>query len=846
MSHVRLALALSGLLFAGQALAAPPPAAAALSPDEQALQAAHLSTQGPALLDFFRKRSLVTAPRDELARLLQQLGAREAETHQKAFGELVSLGTLALPGLRQLANDVEDPDTAGRARRCAMLIEGMPAPAGTGGGPYLYGQTLYATNSTTPTATVSGAGIPMAAARLVAQLKPAGATEVLLAHLPFANDDAVAREVENTLGIVGFRDRKPDPALLKALASPLPLLRGVAATLLCRFGGTEQKGAVRSLLKDPMPSVRLRAAQALADLHEADAIPVLIGLLNDLPPAPRQQAQDYLSRLGGEYGLRTAPGADALSQQLRRDLWSAWWRNIDGAALVQELRRRTPSDANHERVRGLIRQLGDDAYTVREKAAAELANLGLLAIPQLHQAVHDKDARISLSASRCLQRFDATAVTPLPAALVRLLMLRKPEGAAEALLAYLPFAENHAVLSQVQSALGVVAVHNGQPDPALVRTLDDRVAQRRVAAAEVLCRVAMPAQQQAVRKLLQDPDPDVRLRVGLALVSAKDKEAIPVLIALLDQLAPSQAAQVEEFLVRLAGDQAPALRCEGDEAQRRKCREAWGGWWRAESGTVDLARIDNLAWLFGYALVIEPFWQRPYWQSTTPTTGRVLELDIHGKPCWQIDGLFNPVDAVTLPGERVVILEGNGRVTQRHVKGAIDWQLTLSQPRSCQRLENGNTLLVGQQQLLEVDRSGKKVFDYNRSVPDILAGRKLPDGQMILVTTSWMHVRLDATGKELRSTRLTNVQFSGGQVDVLPDGGLLLPQSHLNKVVECDAEGRVVADFSSVQQPNSAVRLVNGNTLIVSQYPSRIVELDRSGNVVWDCKENFHATRARR
>jgi HEAT repeat protein len=840
MPYARLALALI-LLIAGQALADPPSATDSLGPDEQALQAAHLPAQGPAILEFFRKRSLVEAPRDELARLLQQLRAGEEKTHQKAFGDLVSLGTLALPALRQLANDVDDPDTASRARRCLLMIEGSPTPAGPVGGPYYYGSTIYNNTSTTGSSTVSGAGIPMAAARLVAQQKLAGATEVLLAYLPFANDDAVGREVENTLGVVGFRDKKPDPALVQALTSPSALLRGVAATLLCRGGGAAQKDAVLPLLKDPKPSVRLRAAQALADLHEAEAIPVLIALLNELPAAQRQQAQSFLNQMAGQYGLNTGLGSDDLAQQLRRDLWAAWWRDIQGAALVQELRRRTPTDADHERVRGLIRQLGDDSFAVREKAAAELAELGPLAIPQLHQAVQQPDARISQYANRCLQRFDPVLVTPLPAPLLNLLMLRKPEGAAEALLAYLPFAENQTVLRQVQDALGVVGMRNGQPDPALVRTLDDRVAQRRVAAAEVLCQVAMPAQQPAVRKLLQDPDPEVRLRVGLALAAARDKEAIPVLIALLDKLPPPQTAQVEEFLIRLAGDQAPALRCEGDEVQRRKCREAWAGWWRVQGDAIDLAKVDNLSWLFGYTLMVEPSWQ-----SGTRVTGRVLEVDIHGKICWQIEGLANPIDAVMLPGGRVIIVEGTGRVTQRDVKGAVEWQAKITQPRSCQRLENGNTLLVGQQQLLEVDRDGKKVFDYNRPAPDILAGRRLANGELVLVTSSWMLVRMDGTGKELRSTRLNNVQFSGGLVDVLPDGGLLLPQSHLNKVQECDAEGHFVAEYGSVQRPHSAVRLANGNTLIVSEYPQRVVELDRGGNVVWECKENIRATRARR
>ena len=48
-------------------------------------------------------------------------------------------------------------------------------------------------------------------------------------------------------------------------------------------------------------------------------------------------------------------------------------------------------------------------------------------------------------------------------------------------------------------------------------------------------------------------------------------------------------------------------------------------------------------------------------------------------------------------------------------------------------------------------------------------------------------------------------------------------------------------------QPLTASRLVNGNTLVVSQQQSlKILELDRTGRVVWESKENLRPTRVRR
>src|SRR5262249_29823188 len=72
-------------------------------------------------------------------------------------------------------------------------------------------------------------------------------------------------------------------------------------------------------------------------------------------------------------------------------------------------------------------------------------------------------------------------------AAARLLAARRPAGAAEALLGYLPFAEEDAA-GDIEAALAAVGVPDGRPDPALLRALGDPSPARRAAAAEILCR----------------------------------------------------------------------------------------------------------------------------------------------------------------------------------------------------------------------------------------------------------------------------------------------------------------------------------------------------------------------
>src|SRR5262249_14930862 len=90
-----------------------------------------------------------------------------------------------------------------------------------------------------------------------------------------------------------------------------------------------------------------------------------------------------------------------------------------------------------------------------------------------------------------------------------------------------------------------VAVRDGEPEPLLVQALTDPFPVRRAAAADALARAGAPGTRPAVRRLLRDPDTLVRLRVALALVEARDRVAVPVLIDLLEPLsrAPPLAGQ---------------------------------------------------------------------------------------------------------------------------------------------------------------------------------------------------------------------------------------------------------------------------------------------------------------
>ena len=511
----------------------------------------------------------------------------------------------------------------------------------------------------------------------------------------------------------------------------------------------------------------------------------------------------------------------------------------DGPGLLNFVRRLVLDDKSETRLKKLVRQLGDDDFDKREEASRLLVTAGAPARSLLQQALKETDAEISGRARKCLQQIDQGLTSVVTSAAIRVLALRKPEGAAEALLNYLPAAEDETVAEEVRLALAALALRDGKPDPVLVAALADKTSVKRAAAGAALGRANVAEQRDAVKKLLQDPEPSVRLRVGLAL-AARDKDAIPVLLALLDSphLTSADLGGVEDVLYRLAEDKAPILSPGTDEAGRKKYRAAWEGWWKEHGPKVDVAKLEEAARIRNHTLVV------------LLDKGAVVDFDQGNKERWRIEELRMPLDAQLLPGDRVLVAEHDGgRVSERTRDGEVRWERKIDMPLVAQRLLNGNTFIGTRTQVQELDRDNKVVFNHFPPGGEmIMRAQKLRNGDIALILSSGgvgdaRFVRLDAKGRELKSFAV-NVRTSGGRIDVLPNGHVMVPENSANRVVELDADGKEVWKVD-IDRPIMALRLANGNTLITSMSEAvGAVEFDRTGKQVWQYKTDTRVTRA--
>jgi HEAT repeat protein len=765
--------------------------------DQTRLRTALLPTNTSGLVNFFRLRARREPSRGTLGQLIAALRSPTAAAGRQACAELVAIGTPALPLLRATAHDA-DARAAELARNCLKAIER------------------------------DGGSLTIAAIHLLAHRRPPGAAGVLLAYLPHAENEVVLQELQGALTVLTYAEKGvADPAVVKALGDKHPLLRLTALTALAEGDITPHQEQLRKLLLlDPSPSVQMHASLILVRAGDFQAISTLITLLGDLAdPEARSTVEDFLIDLAGELGPKVRLGEGKTTPAVARDAWAKWWRDIDGVSLLNELRQRTTSEDDHDKIQDLIRKLGDDNFRVRERAQTELMRLGERALPLLKQAVKTPDLEVRKWSDRCLASIKALQdafLVKLPV-MARLIALRKTPGAAEAILAYLPSLDDEGMIDELQHALDAVAFSDGKPQAVLLKGLSDKSWIRRAAAAQALCAAPNAGYLQTVRGLLKDPESSVRLKTALALVRAGDASAVDVLIALVAELPGKESDEVEDQLRQLAREAEPKDLPDG-EANRQKRSKTWAAWWQANKGKVVL-RPAPREWfgssstsraILGYTLLVQP-------KSNT-----ITELGSDGRPRWRMTGLAHPSDAQILSGGQRVLVAEQNRVTERDLRGKILWQKEVLQPLNVQRLRNGNTFIACNHQLLEVDRAGKEVLRVSVQLSDCGTARKLRNGQIVAFNGGQV-IQLDKTGRVLKSTL---VQCGGcGRNEVTEDGHVLALSPGNGNLIEFDTDGKELHRFDMPGAGN-AFRLSNGHTLLIAEEQTNCIELDKNWKAI--------------
>ncbi len=194
---------------------------------------------------------------------------------------------------------------------------------------------------------------------------------------------------------------------------------------------------------------------------------------------------------------------------------------------------------------------------------------------------------------------------------------------------------------------------------------------------------------------------------------------------------------------------------------------------------------------------------------------------------------------------KAVIIDENGKVEWKFDKPASDGWV----------LPNGNVLLAlyGTKDfphggVVEVERDTHKiVFQYKGQQKEISTALPLPDGNFLVVELGPQPRAITVNRKgEVVNTMLLQCQKENSHMQtrmlrILPNGNYIAPHLLDFAVKEYNPKtGAVVKTFATDDRgrakrdwPFTAIRLKDGNTLIACTNGNRIIEVDANGKIVW-------------
>jgi hypothetical protein len=536
----------------------------------------------------------------------------------------------------------------------------------------------------------------------------------------------------------------------------------------------------------------------------------------------------------------------------------------DGPKLIEYLRLRTLSDADQGKIAGIIKRFGADDFDERVKATEEIEVFGPAAIGPLRKIAEDRngDPEVVFRARITLRKLETVPHSAVAASAVRAVVKLKPEGAAGALIGFLPVADTEVVADVIREALVSLAARDGKADPALVAALSDKLPVRRAAAYVALIqggpateririKDAYPKVKEAV---LADADAEAKF-IGLwtLALTTREKEFLPELIGMVPKLPRGRIWQLEELLLLMAKEHPKDGRFLRSPEALAKARDAWLSWWKEKGEKIDLVKFEYKPRVAGITDVIEM-------HSNGYGPGAVVSLGPDLKEKWRISGVQYPTDMRVTPDGKIWVVESsNNRITERDRTGKIlKTRYANNQPLNIELLPDGGMMVVCRDRIFQWDKTGnKEEWTFGRPNYDIMAGCRLPGGEILYVTnahTGENAFRLTAKGEDANKGNDPKRKLQFGRVQQLQSMHAFAEDRVLvceyNKVAEYDLKtGKQVWKRDTPQNSaQSCQRLPNGNTLIALLNQNQVIEVDPSGEIVWEyaAKDGLRVGRAYR
>lgn len=191
--------------------------------------------------------------------------------------------------------------------------------------------------------------------------------------------------------------------------------------------------------------------------------------------------------------------------------------------------------------------------------------------------------------------------------------------------------------------------------------------------------------------------------------------------------------------------------------------------------------------------------------------------------------------------------KGPNRLLELAADGKIVWE---HKPPSIavlfEVLPNGNVLYAygGKPTgVREVTREGKEVWNYVSSSPQVLGCQRLTNGNTLVGEQGpCQAVEVNQKGEVIRVTPLQtsheSYHLQVRNLHQLPNGNILAAHEGEGAVREVDPTGKVMWEYTGVENAGDAQRLPNGNTLISCGTQKRVIEVTPDKKIAWEFNAN--------
>ena len=419
--------------------------------------------------------------------------------------------------------------------------------------------------------------------------------------------------------------------------------------------------AIRDLLSDPEPGVRIASAAAVAEIGDRGAAERLRSLFQKEHDADARAA--FARTLGS---LRDREALPALAEALHDE---------DAPALARDAALEAVRRIGGEGATAILLDVLTDPKVGDERQKQVIAALGQF---------HAGEAKSAL-----VKSLDNTSPGVRAAAVEA---LGKVLGAPRRNPADAPSPRDAAVLSAVEAAGTVLGlVEKGSTDPALV----------------------------ALRGRLDDPAPAVRQRAAAALGALKDRESIPALIAAVDREETQREATIAltdmpdpaalSVYLQALGDKSPELRRRAGEAVaaiRDRVVPALNA--MAERGEIPPSALPGLRDAFETAGPI------PNWNLLGPfpiETAPPFPLDQPIDP----NAAFSAADGATPAWRTTISTDPRGAIDLGAIYSRDDGLAAFGMVAVESPAEREATMAVGSDDTLTVWVNGEQVFDFPKN-----------------------------------------------------------------------------------------------------------------------------------